>query len=175
MPSGYGCTFGRLLRTVPDPCLRPTVAPRHNPRRAPGWRERWSCYTINADPSRTPTPPAAGPWRRGPPAHGMLKARLKRCARVPAAMHLGPRRPFPCPSPPPARRGRICRSARDLQASSAPGGQGGADFAAGLRGNRQHLEQMAEDHIEHTGQEDRRRQRENPRQDDVAHGRPLQP
>jgi hypothetical protein len=75
--SGGSCEPYQVRLSTADPCLRPTVAPRHNPRLAPGWRERQRSYTINADPSRTP----AEPWRRGTPAHGMLKARskLKKC------------------------------------------------------------------------------------------------
>jgi hypothetical protein len=81
----------------------------------------------------------------------------------------------PVPLPSPSRAAAHSPVGWGLKVCSPPGGQGGADVAAGRRGDRQDLEQMAEEHIEPTGQDDRRRQRQDPRQDDVAHGRPLQP
>jgi hypothetical protein len=53
--------------------------------------------------------------------------------------------------------------------------RGCAHVAAGRRGNHPNLEQRVEKHIEPTGQDDRGRERQDPRQENVAHGRPLQP
>jgi hypothetical protein len=128
--------------------------------------EHFALYYINADPSRAPAGIVVGPPRR---------------MRRPADRHE--------------------LSAKTRERSDAQGrseGRRGSDAAFGHWGDAakrpyaplgvaspiapepaeaiaKPSEQVAEEHEQPAGQDDRRRQGQDPRQEHVAHGRPLQP
>jgi len=170
---GGSCGPDQARPSTADPCLRPTV--RAGTRGArPRLAAHFALYYINPDPSRASAGIVVGLRLRDVPTRGQARSAPLKALR--AAKCVG-KKTVPLPA-----TWRVERDIRPLGGlrQSAPCRPLAVRRASPISSKpaariTRRSEQMAEEHEEHAGQDDRRRQGQDPRQDHVAHGRPLQP